>query len=308
MRAAPLILALIVLTAAAGCGNPKPSEIHPSSTAHQKLIQILQQENHLQIVTKEFKHTLWIYLPLQESFFEFKASAPKAAPATGPGLTPTLNHVEGAYHEKAFTIDYDIALTRSYKKDYGYTTGYSGDYQKYQSNISSAIFRSYAEDKDAPDFFVIVIADVKNGIEIKNTIYLKDLMRVYQDPSFHEEYARRSVTDYPAGNPSIKDDMEGKHLDYAELTLGEFLSKQMVYRTLFKYTRSSFPPSEDARQELLEIAATTIESYGFTDFTALRLRDLATDTVETFSPEQLKTFTGAQDPSTPGRLINIKFQ
>jgi len=153
----------------------------------------------------------------------------------------------------------------------------------------------------------VSVADITGGLEARVLFVLKDLKRAYVDQSFHEEYARRVISEQPTGNKKIIGDKEGHHVDYHDFTWGEFLIKQMIYRINFKYQRSSFPPSEDTRKELLTIAAETIQAYDFDKFRSLKLIDLETNTTETISKTQLQAIK-ITPPRPPGKLHKIKFE
>ena len=159
--------------------------------------------------------------------------------------------------------------------------------------------------KDIPDFFVIIEADITNGLEARVLINLEDLKRAYVDQSFHGEYAKRVISDQPTGNKNIIGDKEGNYIDYKDITWPEFLAKQMIFRINFKYQRSSFPPSDDTLMELLTIAADTVAAYDFTDFTSIKLEDLNARTTQSISQDDLTAYRSEQ---SQGRLIHIKFQ
>jgi len=129
-----------------------------------------------------------------------------------------------------------------------------------------------------PDFFVIVGADIVNGLEAQVLFNFEDLKRAYTDQSFYGEYAKRVISEQPYGNIEIIGDKKGNHVKYKSLSWPEFLAKQMVFRVNFKYQRSSFPPSNDTRLELLTIAADTVSAYQFKDFASIELQDLNAQT------------------------------
>ena len=341
MTKAVFLLSLTLVLS--GCHAPAPQPFSPSE-AHQKLLQIIKEENQLDVVTREFGHTLWIYLPIERSFLEMKA---KPEPAMGASAeaqnATTIYFLDGAFTDGVFRIRYDIGPAKQYAKDPGYTSAFSEEYQNNQRNILAAVSRAYADfepvpgedalrrrvpgDVDflgaaknashkqmvhdhvkterAPLIFVLVMADIKNGLEARVTFHLNDLLRAYIDQTFHEEYNKRVISDQPVGDPAIIGDRAGAHVGFREIPLGEFLVEQMVYRVQFKYTRSAFPPTGSPREEILRAAAETVGAYDFTDFSAVALADLHAGTSEVIEKEALTDFH-----STPsrGRLIHLRFQ
>jgi len=291
-----------------GCGQPTTTKPLSPSEAHQKLIQILKEESNIEVVTKEFERTLWIYLPMAEGFLEMKAKdKPPAPPSDGPTTSPTVHFLEGTFEDSNFKIEYDISPSKKYAKDYGYSSSFSENYQTNQRNILTAISRAYSNSEEAPAFFVLVIADIVNGMEARTLLNLGDLKRAYTDQAFHGEYAKRVVSEQPRGDVEIVGDKEGKYINFRDITWPEFLVKQIIFRINYKYTQSAFPPSESdlPKDEILKAAAATIGAYAFTDFASVELHDLNDGALYTIAKEELSAY--ADEPSK-GRLIHIKFR
>lgn len=312
---------LCLLVCAAGCGrvadNPTPSP----SQAHQEMVRILKEENGLEPVTRAFDHTLWIYLPVENELLQLKAGQKGAQSSAESVVKPAVNFLDGSFGDGSFQITYDIAPEKSYPKSYGYDSTFSEQYQQDQRNILSAVYRAFGHFQEsaaggaalegAPDFFVIVIADIVNGLESRTIFYLTDLRRAYTDPTFYEEYMRRIISEQPTGGQEIIGDKQGQHVGFKDLTWGEFLIKQMVYRITFKYQQSAFPPSDDARREILTAAADTVAAYRFTDFRSLKLHDLGEGKANEISRNDLAAYQSESSTSAEpsgGRLIHIKFQ
>ena len=108
------------------------------------------------------------------------------------------------------------------------------------------------------------MADIVNGLEARTWLHLNDLKRAYTDQTFHGEYAKRVISEQPFGDPAIIGDALGSHVDFKYISMPEFLSKQMIFRINFKYTRSAFPPTSTPKEEILKAAAETVGSYDFT--------------------------------------------
>jgi len=330
-----------------GCAKksskPKDRE-RPLTTAQQKLIDICKKDYKLDIITKSYDNTLWIYLPTDKSFIEFKANKEGPKVVREAKEIHAINFVDGQFENNVFNIQYDISLSRNYGKSFGYTSATTAKYQADQRNILTAIFRAYgpigkpidrdeyrktvlkdmvdpdpiknAKNKDydpyliktqkAPSFFVVVLADISLGMETKAFITFSDLERAMHDPSFQEEYAKRTVIEQPVGHTSIVGDKEGKHLETYDMTWGNFLAKQIVYRINFKYTRSAFPPSNETVKEILTIVKKALSSYKFDDYISVRLQDLRDESEQTILKKDLPKYVPEKKPSK-GRLHTIKF-
>jgi len=341
-----LFIPLLVL----GCSHPsKIPELKEltRSTAEHKLIKICKDDYKLNIITQSFKNTLWVYLPTEESFIELKASKEGPKLVTEGKEKFTVNFLDGQFENNAFSLQYDITLSKSYNKSFGYTSSTTQKYQSDQRNILTAIFRTYGsigEKKEpdtykkevfkkmtehnpstktkeqgaaaspfskkthkAPDFVVIVLSDIKLGLETKMFIHFEDLKRAMHDFSFQEEYAKRAVIDQPIGQANIIGDKDGHHLNMRDLTWGEFLVKQMVYRINFKYSRSAFPPLENTNQQILMLAVETLSAYAFKNFTHLHMINMHNEEEQTISKENLFKIVPEKKKPSQGKLHTIHF-
>jgi len=169
------------------------------------------------------------------------------------------------------------------------------DYDGEEKNLKhKKLVQGYVPTAKVPDFYVIVLADIVTGLEVRTYIYLKDLLRGMTDLSFSEEYTRRLITDDPTGQTSIINDKTGRHLKTFDLTWPEFLTKQIVTRIKFKYAQSDFPPSDDTESEILKITAQTLNGYSFDEFSNVELTDLADNKSLVLDKTKLTTFEDAK--------------
>lgn len=266
-----------------GCMKLSPSQV-TLSQAQEKFIKICKEEYNLEVVLKPLQNTLWIYLPLKERILDFKASEEGAKDPNESSEKVSIRFVDGSVKGNQLAIQYDIAPVKTYNKDPGYNVVYTEDYQKKQQGILTTIQRSFFEaaentEEKVPEFFVLVAADIEKGIELESIFYLEDLKRALAVvPSItQEEYSKRYVSEL-RGNKKIVGDTKGEHLNLEEMTLPEFLKRQIVNRISFRYQRSIFPPSSDAKAEITAIVAETLKAYNFSDVNALNLTDLNTQT------------------------------
>ncbi len=301
-----LIISSLIYLLITGCAKPSPIEPITLNKAHQKLIDICKKDFDLTVKLFPFENTLWVYIPMEESFLDIKSTD------EGPRIvdqfkeTRTINYLDGWYADSSFHLKYDITLSKAYGKEYGFTSAFTDKYRKEQQYILLSITKAYENvEEEIPDFFVIVAADIVKGIETQMILNFSDLKRVMTDQFFHEEYTRRNIMDYPTGHTKIIDDKEGKHLELYDLTWPDFLAKQMVHRIKNKYQRSAFPPSEDTQQEILTIVSETVHAYEFTGFETVQLQDLHNETTYTTNKSDLKKPEEKEDSKS--RLINIKF-
>lgn len=274
-------IALFLWTAlGAGCAPSRPApEALPLTEAHQRLITLCRDEFKAAVKIFPLSHTVYVYLPLENSFLDIKATEKKPVTADTPSVRQAIRYLDVSSRENAFHVVYDIGVMKSYPQDLGYASAFSEEYLEQQRNVLTAIHRVYADAADPPDFFVVVITDTVKGLESRTIINSGDLRRAFTDQFFQEEYVKRVMVENPVGNKEIIGDKEGKYLTLKELTWPDFLARQIAYRIRFLYERSSFPPSEDTLKELTLIIKETIDAYQYAQFEAAHLHNLENDKV-----------------------------
>ena len=223
-------------------------------------------------------------MPMKENIIEVKASTQFEEDTKTPQSKAVIRFLDGEFKDESFHIQYDIAPNKIYNKSYGYASSYSETYQKKQRHLFEAFSRAYMESEPTPEFIVYTIADITNGVESENILYFKDLkeaMAVSQ-----EEYLKRAISEL-RGSPDIVGDDQGKHLHYREITMPDFLIKQIINRINFKYQRSSFPPTQDTLAEFKAVFKETFETYQFRDYQSVELNDLNTTKTTTILKAEL---------------------
>ena len=270
-----------------GClkAAPPAASIHE---AHQKFLKLCREEYHYSVVTKKLANTFWIYVPMEEEMITVKSSLKGAQESSGYTDIFSLQFVAANLDNNTWRIQYDISPGRKYAKDPGYTNGYSESYQKIQNNILSVVSRAFFDVEKPPEFFVLVLADIKGGLESKNIFYFQDFKRAMSLPPSlsQEEYAKRYLSEL-TGDPKVTGDKTGAHLAFKEITWPEFLARQIEYRVRFKYQQSSFPPSGESAQQLLDIAREVFEAYDVKNFEAVEVRDVISGKTKTVSRDDL---------------------
>lgn len=284
------ILGVCLLGAAflASCSKVTPPRTLPLTEAHQKFVKICREEHHLGVIVQALAHTVWIYVPLPEGILQVAATPEGALKSDTSEERPAVKYLETAYAHRRFLITHDIRPEKTYVQSPGYRMDYTPAYRQANQKILTAVSRAYFQAAEAPSFFAVVTADTKNGVEIENIFYLEDLKQYMTFENIpQEEFIKRNVYEV-RGHTSWIGDTDGRHLAYAEITMPEFLAKQIATRINFKYQKSAFPPSADTRGEILSIVAETLKNYNFTDFNYVELRDMAGGLTETVLPAELK--------------------
>ena len=297
IRLLPLLLVFLV-----GCGNNIESEPVPTSEAHQNFATTVENDLKTSVVIKQVENTLWIYVPFEENLIELKSTKDGPMKVKEVSSKPAINFLEANFENNNFVIEYDIGTVRSYPKSFGYSSSYSQKFQALQQGLYMSLLNTFNDVYDdesyqAPEFVYIIIADMKTGIEVNSLIYMDDLRHMMHA---QEEFQKRVISEVQ-GHEKIVGDRTGEHLDLTPITFPEFLAKQMAHRINFKYTRSTFPPSEDALKEIQMQVKTTLELYNFKDFDNIIINNLENELSTEVTTSDLENI------EMEGRLITIDF-
>ncbi|MBI3602066.1 MAG: hypothetical protein HY209_04150 [Candidatus Omnitrophica bacterium] len=265
----------------------------------------------LHVRTRQVGHSFWVYLPVKEPIFDYEVQKNKA-PEPKNSSKFAVNFADGTFHNDIFSFEYDmINKKKSKEEDYGFASSYTDSYSKTQNNIFTAIsdvfFNAKAKgDEQDIKFCVVIITDIKKGIETKSTFYLQDFMHYMTGALPYEEYMKRFLADQK-GSLSMIGDETGSHIKYSDITMEDFLTKQIINRIRFKFTRSDFPPGADYDTAIIDLVADALRYYHFENFTNVRLNNLRLDKKYLFDRTQLANFGEEKPQKSQGRLIRIRF-
>ncbi|MFH1281887.1 MAG: hypothetical protein ABIH91_04155 [Candidatus Omnitrophota bacterium] len=140
--------------------------------------------------------------------------------------------------------------------------------------IRRVLFSLSNSKQDAPHFFCIVTADIKNGFEIKQIFYFLDLKKLSYSFISQTEYQHRIIQDTIISAEIIGDET-GNHLNYQDITFEEFLASQIQSRIKLKFQKPEVEVNADIDKEVLKIVTYTLNTYKFKDFTLVELANLA---------------------------------
>ena len=243
-----LCLLLFASLAFPGCQSQAPDSLR--QTGIPKLVTLCRDEFNLDIVTKLAGKTLWVYVPIEKTLFKFRASEDPALPS----------YVDTDSRFQNNTLDISFAVKPSEGEDKGMRTAQTEESSQYFSNIFAAVYQAYADSDADIDFFVIIMADITDGVEAIYKVYKPDLIKRFSNTLMFPESSYRIVMD-TRGNRDIIGDHSGKHLKPYELDLGTFLAEQIKQR--IRYAELNF--KEDVSRQVLEIVAYVIAVYEFFD-------------------------------------------
>ena len=296
------------------CAPKKAILPHPSLTDLQKKFETKCRKDYkLNIITRIVGKTFWIYAPTDKPLLDFAAETPSPPDPLKKPAKYNLLYINGFYKDHAYYFEYDVLpKIKSDSQSNGLTEKETDYFSKIYTNLFVAITETLMDPNAPISFVVISITDIKKGIEVRCTFYLEDYRRFYVDGGIpQEELQKRELQEVKGGTDYIGDEI-GQHLDYNDIRMPDFLTKQMINRIRFKFTQSDFPPQENYEEAIIGIIADTNRYYRFTDFTQLHTDDIRTNKKMIFTPQQLDFF-GEDKPKNEnrkqnGKLIHIIFE
>ncbi|MFA4933572.1 MAG: hypothetical protein WC574_03990 [Candidatus Omnitrophota bacterium] len=231
---------------------------------------ISKKEYNLDIVTRLVGNTLWAYMPLEDILTK---------PAKPEKYIERflLEERENSLQEKILKVSYLIRPTVENEKHQEMEINKASREKIFNllRVISRVLMSTKLSKEEKPVFFCIVTADIKNGIEIKQTFHLLDFKKLSYNIISQTEYQHRIVQDTGV-SLQVVGDKEGSHLNYYEITLEEFIADQIQGRIRLKFQKPEVESNADIDKEVLKIITYTLSTYGFKDFTLVELMNEAT--------------------------------
>lgn len=301
-----LLAALWLAVSLAGCESSPKS--YTKNEADESFLRIMKNEFSYNVKTFWAKDTLWIYLPIEDAAL-YKIAAGQKTPPTEKKFS--LEFFDGTFKENSFVFEYDIINATKVGGGAGLSTRPTDEFNTYYRNIITGISRSYFSADKPPEFIVLVLADIKNGMEAEQTIYLLDLKKYFSYALPPDEYSMRALTE-TRGDAKITGDTEGRHLHPTAVTWSDFLTRQVTQRVRSKFQNSELPENETAKGIILKMTAMTMMTYDYENYGGVILNDLRAKQTETFTRAQIKaledkSMLGQKKAIPEGKIITIDF-
>lgn len=141
------------------------------------------------------------------------------------------------------------------------------------------------------NFFVLVVTDIadeKNKSEDWHMGYFDDLKKFsvckdfsgegYSRLAWHKEKLEAARDNAGEDISSAYTDVKGEHVRYHEITLREFIDKQIKWRVYKKFTleynKTPFDlTAQEKQDEVLNIVQTVLQAYNFKEYEKIYLKD-----------------------------------
>jgi len=235
---------------------------------------ICLKEYNFKVVVRLLEDTLWIYLPTEDLF----STLEKKEKPTKYIERFEIEENKGTFQNKRIKIEYLIKPIPEEEKyqEYKYNKAVLEKINNVLTVLRRVIFSLDKKSQSEPKFYYLVVADIKNGFEIREIIYYLDLKKVSYSFISLDEFQHRSPHEV-SFNPGIIGDSEGLYLNYQNITLEEFISQQILYRIKLKFSKPEVTKDVDIDEEIKKIVAYTLKIYNFKDFQEIELHNLFTN-------------------------------
>ena len=262
------LAAIFCLQLLCGCEISKEKD-YDKEEAEREFLRICRQEYDYDLSTRLTGNTLWIYLPFKSDVLRFTASR------FAQENKCVAAYVEGNFNEQRFYLDYEIVDLFKPPEDTGVTHNLFDTARDAIQNLQNTIFRVYFNSDTQPEFYAIVISDIKNGVELIQIINHEDLVKAFNYVIVGEEFNKRALFEVK-GDLFITNDETGRHIDYREIAMTEFLAKQITQRIRNATSEPLSLICEDTQTWILETIAYCFDAYDFKNIDSVTINNLST--------------------------------
>jgi len=260
---------LLIITACGCTSSTAPSFSKENITEAIQDISI--KEYDIDVTAKLIGSTLWVYLPVEDLF----------VPAEKPEKYTERFQIEENKEEfdgSKLKVQYLIKLIPEAEKaqEFKYNKEALEKISKIWRVLRRVVFSSRRGKWQEPQFYYIIAADVKNGIEMSEVFYVEDLKKVSYEFISWTEYQHRSISDMRLA-PEIIGDRKGANIAYKDISMRDFILYQIKHRIKLRFQKPEAQRGADIDKEILKIVAYTVKTYGFEDFSEAELNNLLTE-------------------------------
>ena len=255
-----------------GCFFSAGAPTYTTQNIAKSLKDLAREEYKIDITARLAGSTLWVYMPVEDLFIK----NPK--PEKYPEKFKILKN-SGAVEGSRFTGEFHIQPVPMQDKsqDYKIDKKASEKIGVLWKILRRVLFSIEPSQREDVKFVYMVIGDVKNGFEVKEIFYVRDLKKVSYGLMSIWEFQHRVIQDSSV-SPLVIGDKIGRHLEYSDLTMAEFVSRQIEYRVSLKFQKPEVEQNVDIDREISRIITETLRMYEFTDIEEAAFRNLDRNT------------------------------
>lgn len=280
-------LALLLLSSAVllnGCTvAQKPQPPFERTEAEQRIRDTFKNDFGLNTIVRSADNTLYIYIPTETSIIRLD----KSMSFGGSGKKePQLSfiHFDCEFKDNVFNASYATAALPEAKQFINNITyNYTLQTQEIMNKMYYMIYDSLSDRPGHYNFFKVIIADTKKGLEIKITFNETDLRKAIAGALPFFEFNRRVISEINGDN-RIVGDTKGTHIDYQPIKLSEFICDLMI-----QYLRSGQDMVSDLTPEQIiqKRFYLLCQMYDFNEFLYMKTNDIVEKTESISSYDEL---------------------
>jgi hypothetical protein len=231
--------------------------------------EICKKEYNIDLAAKLVGKTLWVYMPV-ENMFQALDKPEKSYEKF------QIENDDSAFEDNSLKVQYKINPIPDKEITQEVTLSKSFlDKNNQTWRVILRVLCSIDRSKSAePDFICVVAGDVNKGFEMRQTSYCLDLRKVFYNYISAEEYQHRVIEDFST-LPELIGNRDGSYIHYTDITLKEFVARQIQYRIKTKFQKPEVEKKANIDKEVEKVIATTIKIYGLKDFDDAELNNLA---------------------------------
>lgn len=274
---------LIALFLASGCSSSTTPTFLKEGVAD-AIRAICKNEYKIDVQAKLLGQTLWIYLPVKDLMLKDESGKPEKY-AEKFNIERNQNELDQGGTLRLRYLIYPVA-EKEKPQEYKDNEEVSEKINNVWKVLRRVLFSMERLKEGEPQFCCLVIADIKNGFDTQYTFFLPDLKKVsYQFISWGE-YQHRAIQDTTA-SPAIIGDEEDRHIDYHDVTLKEFVVRQIEYRIKLKFQKPEVEKNADIDKEIQKIVAETLKIYDFKEFVIAEFNNLFSGATKILSRQEI---------------------
>lgn len=273
--------AILICFFLCGCFGSSGGQIYSTENIARAVEELALKDYNLDLRAKLVGSTLWLYMPVTDLFI--KAPKPEKYQEKFQIIKNTGafsgNKFLGAYHVKPIPPKEKL-------QDYKINKEISDKIGTSWKLIRRVLFNMDKSQRDDIKFVITAVGDIKNGFEVKQTFYTRDLKKVSYGLMSIWEFQHRVVQDSGL-SPLVIGDKTGKHLEYYDLTLDEFAVQQIEYRVSLKFQKPEVEQNVDINKEIAKIVSETLQMYELEHIDSVQFQNLETNSTVNITSEDI---------------------
>ncbi|MFA6383970.1 MAG: hypothetical protein WCY10_01210 [Candidatus Omnitrophota bacterium] len=264
-----------------GCFFSANNSSYTTQNIAQSLQDVALADYKTDVTARLVGSTLWVYMPVTDLFI--KNPKPEKYPEKFRILKSS-----GVLKDTSFTGEYLIQPVPVKDKSQEYKIGkdISEKIGTLWKIIRRVMFNIQPSQRDDIKFVVMVIGDVKNGFEVKEIFYARDLKKVSYGLLPMGEFQHRVIQDSSV-SPLVIGDRTGRHVEYRDITLNDFVARQIEYRISLKFQKPEVEQHVDIDKEISKIITETLRMYEMSGIEEVRFKNLDLNTSVTLTSSDI---------------------